>query len=238
MITLYGFGPGLSQPDLSPFVMKVMALLRMSGLPFRIEHGLKAVRGAPFGKLPYIRDGETIVADSRFIRRYLEDMRGIDFTGGYDRATLAQGHFIERTLEEGTYFAALHRRWAQPSGWPILRQAAFGTLPFPLSMIVPPLARRSVVQSLMGQGTGRLPVEKIEALAIADFEALALFLADKPYLLGERPSAPDATVLAFLTAALEPAFPGPMLDALRRHANLVAYRDRLAPLFLTSDDKR
>ncbi len=34
MIKLYGFGPGVEQPDPSPFVMKVMILLRMAGLPF------------------------------------------------------------------------------------------------------------------------------------------------------------------------------------------------------------
>ncbi len=61
-------------------------------------------------------------------------------------------------------------------------------------------------------------------------------LGDKPFLLGDRPSGVDATVLAFLIAATARAFPGPIRDAILAEPNLVAYRDRLAAAYLPECD--
>src|SRR5688572_11570555 len=62
MITLYTFGPRFGLPDASPFVMKAELLLKMSGVDYRcIASG---PRGAPKGKLPFIEDNGTKVADS------------------------------------------------------------------------------------------------------------------------------------------------------------------------------
>ena len=70
MITLYTFGPAWGLPDPRPFVTKAMVLLKMSGLPFETDSG--GFRKAPRGKLPYIRDGEEVVANSTLIRLHLE----------------------------------------------------------------------------------------------------------------------------------------------------------------------
>ncbi len=37
MITLHTFGPAFGQPDPSPFVMKAMALLKLSGQPYTTD---------------------------------------------------------------------------------------------------------------------------------------------------------------------------------------------------------
>ena len=39
MITLHSFGPFMGTPDSSPFVMKVMVLLKMAGLLHQIVRG-------------------------------------------------------------------------------------------------------------------------------------------------------------------------------------------------------
>jgi hypothetical protein len=39
VITLHGFGPFLGTPDSSPFVIKVMLLLKFASLPFRTVQG-------------------------------------------------------------------------------------------------------------------------------------------------------------------------------------------------------
>ena len=81
MITLYTFGPGFGLPDPSPFVMKAEALLRIAGLPYRVDG--KGFSKAPKGKLPYIYidDGERI-ADFTVIRWHLEKMHKVDFERG------------------------------------------------------------------------------------------------------------------------------------------------------------
>ncbi len=50
MITLYGFGPMFGLPDPSPFVLKTMTQLKMSGLPFGFQRADRAE--APKGKIP------------------------------------------------------------------------------------------------------------------------------------------------------------------------------------------
>ncbi len=232
MIRLYGFGPGVGQPDLSPFVMKVMILLRMAGLPFEKVDGIGGARKAPRGKLPYIMDEGRVVSDSRLIRRHLADAHGVDFSGGYDERTLMLGLLAERTLEESSYFIAVERRWIRNDGWVVMEKAAFGAMPAPIRLLVAPLVRRSIRTSLKGQGTARLSDRENDRLAAENTRAIACLLGDKPYLLGERPCGSDATVLAFAIAATSRAFPGPIRDAILAEPNLAAYRNRLAAEFL------
>lgn len=61
MITLYGFGRNFGLPDPSPFVTKAEVLLKMSGLTFQRDD--TGFNKAPKGKLPYIDDNGTIIAD-------------------------------------------------------------------------------------------------------------------------------------------------------------------------------
>jgi glutathione S-transferase len=58
-------------------------------------------------------------------------------------------------------------------------------------------------------------------------QALSNYLGDKPYFMGDMITGADAVVHSFVVAGLSPIFTGAMLDALKAHANLVAYADRL-----------
>lgn len=222
MITLHGFGPAFGQPDISPFVMKVMILMRMAGLPFVKKDGFGGIRRAPRGKLPFIEDDGRIISDSRVILRYLEDVHGADFSGGYDETRLATGILVERTLEESNYFISLRRRWLNDDGWSVMEPIAFGGLPRPVRALAGPFVRRSIRRSLRGQGSGRLTDAENEAIAAENTRAVALTLGDRPYLLGERPCRSDATLLSFTLAATANAFPGPIRDAILKEPNLVA----------------
>ena len=236
MIKLYGFGPGAGQPDLSPFVMKVMILLRMAGIPFIKVDGIGAARKAPRRKLPFIDDNGRIISDSRFIKRHLIETHGADFTGGYDDRTSMMGLLAERTLEESSYFIAVERRWIRPDGWAVMQQAAFGGMPAPVRLLIAPLVRRSILKALKGQGTARLSDAENDLLSAENAHAIASLLGEKPYLLGNRPCGSDATVLAFAIAATSRAFPGRIRDAILGETNLAAYRDRLAGEFLPECD--
>ena len=71
MLILHTFGPAFGLPDPSPFCMKAMALLKMSGLEHQCVSG--DPRKAPKGKLPCLVDGDATIADSTFIRWHLEE---------------------------------------------------------------------------------------------------------------------------------------------------------------------
>lgn len=64
-------------------------------------------------------------------------------------------------------------------------------------------------------------------MGIADWDALALLLGDKPFFLGDQPRTVDCTIHAFLEATL--GFP--VDSALKRHIAskpaLIAYRQRI-----------
>ncbi len=232
MIKLYGFGAAYGQPDMSPFVMKVMILLQMAGVKYERHANAEAIRRAPKGKLPFIEDGEVVVADSRFIKTYLETQYGTDFTGGYTDRELAAGHAIERMLEESSYFCSVHTRWVRPDGWEKINDLVFKPLPFPLGSIVGSIVRRRVRTSVVSQGTGRLSDAEIDEIACQNIDALALLLGEKPYLLGDRACGFDATAAAFITAGSSSAFAGRIQSAVVSKANLMAYRDRVLQTYL------
>jgi len=80
MITLYTFGPYFGLPDPSPFVMKAEMLLKLSNREYQTN--TRGFPRAPKGKLPYIEDGGTIIADSTLIRMHLERRHAVDFDRG------------------------------------------------------------------------------------------------------------------------------------------------------------
>ena len=78
---------------------------------------------------------------------------------------------------------------------------------------------------------GRHRPEEIHALAKRDIDALAAILSDKQHLMGDEPCGADATLFAFVAGMLCPVFETPPRAAAERHANLVAYRDRMMARF-------
>jgi glutathione S-transferase len=57
--------------------------------------------------------------------------------------------------------------------------------------------------------------------------SIADFLGDKPYLMGPKPCAADATVFSFVAGCLVSRFKCPIRAAVEQRPNLVAYRDRM-----------
>jgi glutathione S-transferase len=88
MLKLNVFGPYFGLPDGSPFCIKGLMLMKMSGLLF--ETVKMNFRKAPKGKAPYLQDGNKLIADSHFLMRHLETAYGVNFTGGYSAAELGR----------------------------------------------------------------------------------------------------------------------------------------------------
>ena len=75
MIKLYQFRPAFGLPNASPFCMKVENYLRMAGLAYECPRGAD-MRKAPKGKMPYIEDEGSLIADSSFIIDHLKRKYG------------------------------------------------------------------------------------------------------------------------------------------------------------------
>jgi glutathione S-transferase len=224
MITLFTFGPAFGLPDPSPFVTKAEVLLKLSGLPYRTS--TKGLRGAPKGKLPYIDDDGTIVADSTLIRLHLEERHGIDFDKGLSPAEKGVAWAFEKMCEDHLYWAVVHSRWMDRGNFDKGPRRFFDIAPAPIRPLVISVIRRRVRRDLHGQGLGRHDTAEIEKLAVRGIAAIADLLGDNPYLMGGGPCGADATVFAWVLSLLCPRFETPIRSAAEQRANLVAYRDR------------
>ena len=224
MITLYVFGRRFGLPDPSPFVSKAEILLKLAGLAYRRDES--GYGKAPKGKLPYINDGGTIVADSTFIRAYLETRYGIEFDDGISPEQKAIAWSVEKMCEEHLYFAFLESRWLDDANFNKGPRAYFDQAPAPLRPLVIAMVRRQIRARLKAQGMGAHSRAEIERLGCRDIDAIAAILGGNPWLTGAEPIGADASVWSFVAGALCPFFETPMRTAAERHANLIAYRDR------------
>jgi glutathione S-transferase len=226
MIRLHQFAPALGLPNASPFCMKLETYLRMAGLPYETVNDGNVLK-APKSKLPWIDDDGVRLADTSFIIDHLARKYGDPLDAGLSPALRAQATAFQRLFEEDLYWAVVYTRWAEPQGWRVTQQAFFGALPAPLRGIVSRLARRGLLAEMRGHGMGRHSEAEIHAIGCRDITAVADFLGDRAYMLGDAPSSLDATAHAFLANVLW----APVDSPIRRHAaarpTLEAYCQRM-----------
>jgi glutathione S-transferase len=226
MIKLYQFAPAFGLPNGSPFCMKVETYLRMVGRPFELVSDGNVLK-APKGKLPYIEDNGKIIGDSTHIIDYLKATYDDPLDGWLSSEQKAVALSFQRLFEENSYWAVLHTRWAEPEGWAKTRIAFFGKLPAPLKWFLPTIARRGLIKEMRGHGMGRHARDEIHAIGKRDVTAVADFLADKPYFMGDQPCSLDATAYAFLANLLWAPVESPIKQHAQQYPQLEAYCRRM-----------
>jgi glutathione S-transferase len=235
MITLYTFGPAFGLPDPSPFVMKAEVLLKMAGLPYRVD--TTGFRKAPKGKLPYINDDDERIADSTFIRWHLEKKHGVDLDQGLSATDRAVAWAFEKMAEDHFYWTIVDARWTDDANFAKGPVQFFRSVPAPMRPLVVTLVRRGVRKSLHAQGIGRHSRSDIVALGTRCIDAIADFLGDKPYFMGPKASGVDATIFAFAASGLCPHFETPLRTAAERHDNLKRYVGRMTAAYYPDRDE-
>ena len=224
MITLYTFGPAFGLPDPSPFVSKAEVLLKMAGLAYRTN--TNGFAKAPKGKLPYLDDDGTVIADSTFIRWHLESRYGAKFDQGLSAEQKAIAWAAEKMCEDHLYWAIVDSRWMVKANFDKGPRHFFDKAPAPMRPFIIAMINRQVARTLKGQGFGRHSRAEIERLGNADMDAISDILGSKPWLMGPEPCGADASVWSSVAGVLCPHFDSPMRDHAATKANLVAYRAR------------
>ncbi|MDQ4060824.1 MAG: glutathione S-transferase family protein [Pseudomonadota bacterium] len=224
MRTLLAFPTAFGVRSPSPFVWKAMLLLDMAGLDYEVTIA-NPVR-APKGKLPVLVDDGKVIPDSSFIRRHIEARYGIDPDDGLEAGQRAQAQALVALIEDRLYWALVFSRWFEPHNAPRVRDAFFGALPLPLRRAVFALVRRRVRAQLRGHGIGRHSRDEIYLIGREALDAVAASLGGRAFLMGNRPSATDATAYPMLASILIPALASPLQDHLRTRPELLAYCDR------------
>ncbi|HHG91224.1 MAG TPA: glutathione S-transferase family protein [Devosia sp.] len=227
MLKLLVFPPSFGLRSPSPFSMKAIALMQMSGLDYAIENA--DPRKAPRKKLPVLLDGPLRVPDTAHIQAHLQDHHGIDFDGSLRADDLAIAQAFRCLMEDHLYWVAVYGRWIEhPES---IREAFFGAVPAPLRRLVFRMVQNKIRAALDGHGMGRHTPEQIHAFGRADIHALAEFLGDKQFFFGETPTSIDATLYAMLTTTLVPPLEDSIKTEVLSHKNLVAYYSRFGEKF-------
>jgi glutathione S-transferase len=229
MIELLQFRPAFGLMNASPFCMKVEVFLRLAGLEHRCDNDAMPMR-TPKGKLPVIRDGQQLVADSQAIIEHLQRQHADRMPAALRQPESAPALALRRLLEESLYFDLLWLRWIDEPGWRVTAPAFFGSMPLPLRVLVPPLMRRKIRRDLLGQGTGRHSRDEICARAVADLRAASGLLGAQPFFGGESPAAIDATAYAFLANVLLAPVENPVKAQALQMPGLAAYCERMQAL--------
>ncbi|MCX7558134.1 glutathione S-transferase family protein [Sulfitobacter sp. F26204] len=211
MITLITFAKTFGQPAASPFCIKAIWLLNMSGQPW-LREDTADPRKMPKQKLPAIRVAGNIIPDSDNIRSYLET-RGANFDKGLSDMEKATSRAFIRMAEEHMYFHIVMDRWGNDEVWPIIRDTYFDAIPRLLRGVITSKLRRNCLLGMDRQGLGRLsPQERLERIE-PDLKAITTRLWHGPFLFGDRPTAADASVAAMLASMR--ATPGKSLLKMR-----------------------
>jgi glutathione S-transferase len=235
MITLYGFGKCFNVIDASPFVVKVDLFMRMANIPYQVKQGAKYLKVSPKGKLPFIDDDGTVVADSEAIVSYLTTQYQVTLDTELTPEQNAQAYLITKSLDEGLYWCLVYSRWVLGESWPFTKDALFGKLPAPLRWLVPNVIRRTVKKNLHGQGVGRHSSEEILAIADTSLESLSTLLADKNFFFGEKHTSFDAVVYShlceFISVSFDNGFESIFTKKAKSYQNLVQFCQRIEDKF-------
>jgi glutathione S-transferase len=236
MITLYQYLPAWNVPCISPYVTKVVYYLKMTGLPFALKPQdlTRLDRDTPTGKLPYLVDVDGRgVHDSTHIIEYLKGKYGDALDAGATNAERAQMLAWNRMIDEHTYWVAvIQPRWRESANWEKYLRIIAGTdeVPPPLRAFADDFRFR-ILNEFMSGGWGRMPAETVYRRARADIDALADFLGDKPYFMGDTPRWIDTSVLSILRHIIDAPFSFDTKDYGATKKNLVSYMDRMKDRF-------
>lgn len=226
----YHLPGGWGLPSVSPFCLKLDAILKMMDIPHQ-----SITAATPFGgpkkKAPWIEHEGRKIGDSSFIVAYLIDRFGTDPDAGLTRAQRGQAVAIQRLVEENLYWAMVYDRWVREENWPILKGSVLGSIPAPVRALIAPKARRDVQRQLKGHGLGLHSAEDVAAIARRDIDALADMLGDQEWFFGDAPSMTDAVVYSLLANIRYVEFSSPMKAMIDARPNLAAHVDRFRARF-------
>jgi glutathione S-transferase len=194
----------------SPFVLQVERALHLAKLPFRHEKLSSMLRVKelnPTGQLPVLLVGSEPVADSTRIMQRIEELAPGSLTAGLDARGVAEAWLWEEFSDTALYPQVLATRWADDRGWPVPRDAFFGSLPPVVRHIVAPLVRRKVLSTLVGRDFTRAGLAACEARLFRVLDHLEARAPEAGYWLGDKPSVADIGLFAHLHSLRLPQTP-------------------------------
>lgn len=225
-VRLIGFPRGASPFDYSPFVAKLETYLRLANIPYELRAAMP--QKGPKSKLPVLVDTDgTVIDDSQFIIEHLKRTRGDVLDGDLSETERARQQLLRRTFENSVYWLIVQSRWMDEPAWQKVRVHLFGSMPVPVRMLVPSIARRKVRRHLYAHGYGRHSHEELARIADDDLDAIEASLGEQQFFGGDKPRSIDATAYGFLVNLVHPPFDTWLGVKTRKRRRLVDYVERM-----------
>ncbi len=200
-LLLVQYGAPRSSKTLSPPCAKAQMALHLKGLEYRV-HNCSSPREVrrfnPRGRVPALFiDGEAVV-DSFEILTELDRRFPAPPLEPTDPAERARCRILEDWVDEVLYFLGAWTRWVHPEGFARIREVIVKASPFPLSLVVPGIARRVLRARLRGQGTAHKPEAVVLRELSEGYDRLEALAAAAPYLCGDALTRADLAAAALL----------------------------------------
>ena len=215
-------------PDLSPFVSKVEAYLRLAGLDYEFRPG--DMLRAPRGKMPYLVHGDRTITDSALIIAYLREQGLADLDASLDAAQRAELAAVSSMLELEQYFILSYFRYQTPAGWatylPYIRAALRNLgVPGPFVGAGQRMVLSKTLKQLKAHGVGRREYDENLARAREIFDSLEHFVSRRegPWWFGAEPTSLDAIGHAFVSGSITTNVDTPMHGLLEGRPRLAAW---------------
>jgi glutathione S-transferase len=195
MITLYSYPELFGVADSNGYGLKVFALMRLAGMPFRHEHIFDA-SAAPRGQLPYVVDDGEAIGDSETIIAHLIGKYHLTIDAALTVAQRDTSLLITRMLDD-LYWVMSYSRWKDERYWPAFRDALMREHPR-LTEDGLLKAREFNFQRYHFQGIGRYAPDAAYARGLADLQVLAHMIPAIGYVHGPQPTSVDAGIYGFI----------------------------------------
>ncbi len=225
MLKLITYHPAFGEPTATPFGVKAMCMLEISGQKWQVEFANDPRKG-PKSKLPVLIDADEVIADSDVIRTHLETKYALDFDAGLSLEQRATSRAVMRMVEEHLYFAVVCNRWLNDENWVGVKEKFFNEIPWIINGFVTGKIRKAVRQSVYAQGMGRHSVEEQFTRVNYDIGAIQALLGDKAFLFGDTPTAADMIVVPMLRGIAASVAKTRLRERVLEDEDLMAYLDR------------
>lgn len=238
-LTLHQFPPTTTATDglclsSSPFCVKTEVFLRWAGIPYGVKYGIETGGNK---RLPFVTlHGGHTICDSSAIVSALSASHGVDLDEELGDEERAVALAFQRMIEEHLYFFVVHGRWAEDAGWAqIMHAYGMDKMPWFVRTFILPSVRARIVRNLHGQGVASMDAGQRAARIARDVDALAVYLGDKPFLMGAQRTTVDASLYGLLRFVLSDGVSEAVTQRVRMHPNLVSYVERITAELLASE---
>lgn len=231
MIKLYSFSPAMGVPCPSPFPIKLQLFMQLAGIPYEVIIENNPGKG-PKGKIPFIDDNGTLVADSHLIIRHLMEHyiakgKGQDPDAGLSPEQKGLTTAVQKMCDEHLYWGIVYGRWVDERFKSLTRDVLFADIPKFIRAVVFKIASKGMVKAMHGHGIGRHAQDDIYAMIMEDIDALDALLGNKDYFLGDSPHSIDAIAFPYIVNLINSPQALEICEHARGKANLQAYNQRI-----------